>query len=149
MRCVADSCLCVYFYEFLFSLNLSSTLTCIQPCASWTRWTSWSDCAVTCGGGRVTRTRKCLYGNVGGPGCGGVSTEFKTCASPVRWCWVGITQRIIIYISKLHQLSFIKIHYSCNFMSSLFVLRQLASDASREGASPQKIGETRAWRTFA
>jgi len=28
-------------------------------------------------------------------------------------------------------------------------LRQLASDASRGGASPQIIGETRAWRTFA
>jgi len=28
-------------------------------------------------------------------------------------------------------------------------LPQLASDASRGGASPQKIGESRAWRTFA
>jgi len=29
------------------------------------------------------------------------------------------------------------------------LLRQLALDASREGASPLKIRETLAWRTFA
>jgi len=33
------------------------------------------------------------------------------------------------------------------FVIFLLLLRQLALDASRGGASPQKIRETRAWRT--
>ena len=52
------------------------------------RWTEWSDysstsCSVTCGPGnkKVTMTRSCMGGNIGGPGCEGDSmkTEMRFC----------------------------------------------------------------------
>ncbi|XP_040567740.2 LOW QUALITY PROTEIN: SCO-spondin-like [Lepeophtheirus salmonis] len=59
-----------------------------QPCPSWTQWTEWSTCSVTCGGGNQKRIRDCLTPrNLNGSniyGCDGDTWEMKACN--VRKC---------------------------------------------------------------
>jgi len=44
-------------------------------CPEWTRWTSWSDCSFTCGGGVRERTRTCEGGN----SCRGGDVDRERC----------------------------------------------------------------------
>lgn len=48
---------------------------------SWTPWTSFSTCTVTCGGGESKRTRNCTspLPQHGGKNCSGVNNETKIC----------------------------------------------------------------------
>lgn len=59
----------------------TTTRTCkTQQCPRWGGYTSWSSCPVTCGGGRQTRTRNCLGGNVGDIGCHvGTAVDTRDC----------------------------------------------------------------------
>ena len=40
-----------------------------EKCAFWSTWSKYSDCTVTCGDGVKTRTRECINGSAGSPGC--------------------------------------------------------------------------------
>ncbi|XP_078487952.1 uncharacterized protein LOC100179634 isoform X3 [Ciona intestinalis] len=73
----------------LFSSDLSTcdgasseTLTCNNEiCPSWTQWSSWTGCPVTCGGSQVTRRRRCENGVAGEAGCRGRAEETASCAN--------------------------------------------------------------------
>ena len=47
----------------------------------WTRWSSWTECSVTCGTGEKTRTRTCTNPEpaYGGDKCTGDDTKTKPC----------------------------------------------------------------------
>ena len=44
-------------------------------------WSDWSPCPVTCGGGFIGRSRKCMDGTAGQLGCRGELTETKECGN--------------------------------------------------------------------
>ena len=46
--------------------------------ATWTSWSAWSRCSLTCGGGYRQQTRQC---EPDGGGCGGSPTKTGTCNS--------------------------------------------------------------------
>ncbi|XP_052257629.1 SCO-spondin-like [Dreissena polymorpha] len=64
-----------------------------DPCpvdGSWSLWTKWSQCNVTCGGGSSGRTRFCAEGMFGGSNCTGPAKEFKVCNTfecPIDGFW--------------------------------------------------------------
>lgn len=45
------------------------------PCPSWSNWTPFSECSVSCGGGSMSRTRSCRNGS----DCPGDNTENQAC----------------------------------------------------------------------
>ncbi|XP_076799785.1 uncharacterized protein LOC143444876 isoform X2 [Clavelina lepadiformis] len=49
-----------------------------RPRPSWSAWTSYSQCDVTCGSGTQYRTRSCRYGN----NCPGNARQERSCNSP-------------------------------------------------------------------
>jgi len=77
-----------------------SSLRQSQPCASeacpgvWQNWESYGECSVSCGGGERTRSRTCLGGEVGGPGCEGSDMEQSSCGEepcPGSWTvWITV-----------------------------------------------------------
>ena len=52
-----------------------NTQLCPQAGAEWGQWGSWSGCSLRCGGGRQSRTRQCLNGNI----CSGTRTQYRDC----------------------------------------------------------------------
>ena len=48
---------------------------------SWSGWSDWSLCSVTCGSGVITRTRDCTHPSplFGGQNCSGEDTETQPC----------------------------------------------------------------------
>ncbi|XP_061173323.1 SCO-spondin-like [Saccostrea echinata] len=66
-----------------------------QPCpvdGGWSRWSTLSDCSVTCGPGHKTRTRACShpFPAHGGANCLGVNSEVQNCTEklcPVNGSW--------------------------------------------------------------
>jgi len=52
-----------------------------KPCPSWSPWSEYSACSVTCGDGTKSRNRYCQYGNVGEDGCVGSTSESQQCNS--------------------------------------------------------------------
>lgn len=48
---------------------------------SWTEWTPWNNCSVSCGGGTHWRTRLCQGIAFGGKGCEGVAAQQEACNS--------------------------------------------------------------------
>lgn len=77
-----------------YGIFLISTETCqTSPCPGvWGTWGNYSDCTQTCGGGVKTRSRSCIGGVVGGPGCKESNQEESICNSnqcPGKWSdWV-------------------------------------------------------------
>ena len=72
-----------------------------NECPIWSEWTIWTDCTVTCGGGKTVRTRRCglpdtLTPEIRALFCaGGDATESKACneeACPVPTEWSGWSQ---------------------------------------------------------
>jgi len=63
----------VLFFYFLFS----------QLCPRFDIWGPWSICSVTCGRGLRSRTRLCLGGDVGQPGCNGDLIGAEDCVRGV------------------------------------------------------------------
>ncbi|XP_055956173.1 semaphorin-5A-like, partial [Patella vulgata] len=46
---------------------------------AWELWTQWSECTVTCGGGKQQRDRKCNEAQHGGLKCIGARNESRVC----------------------------------------------------------------------
>ena len=63
-------------------MTLTDTSPLCPPLAgSWSTWTDWSSCSVTCGGGSQRRTRKCddPPPRNGGAECPGSKEEVESC----------------------------------------------------------------------
>ncbi|KAK7100724.1 hypothetical protein V1264_023622 [Littorina saxatilis] len=66
----------------------------IHPCpidGAWTKWSDWSPCNVTCGGGRRARTRECVEPKYGGLPCYGDTIQRLPCADnpcPIPGDWL-------------------------------------------------------------
>ena len=67
--------LIIYFYitNFIFMTTIHTV-----PC-QWKRWSGWSTCSVTCGGGKETRSRGKTPAQYGGAPCVGSGTESRDC----------------------------------------------------------------------
>merc|ERR1712183_241590 len=50
-----------------------------SPCPYWTNWSAFSACSTTCGDGKKTRTRQCVYGKPNESGCPGSETDTIVC----------------------------------------------------------------------
>lgn len=51
-------------------------------CPSWTKWSPWSECSLTCGGGSKSRSRICALPDGTSPDglyCPGEDTQKETC----------------------------------------------------------------------
>ena len=68
--------------------------------AKWGTWSSWSGCSASCGGGRQSRSRRCLNGNI----CIGKNKEFRDCN--MQRCsgreLIIITKTIFPYLCNMH-----------------------------------------------
>ena len=58
-----------------------------QACPSWTTWSAYGACSVSCGGGTQTRGRQCDNGIAGQPGCDGMATQERYCNGQVCPHW--------------------------------------------------------------
>ncbi|VDI19374.1 Hypothetical predicted protein, partial [Mytilus galloprovincialis] len=63
-------------------LYMKNWYTSLSKAGNWGRWTRWSSCSVSCGGGSRKRTRSCdnPAPSNGGLDCSGYSTDSKKCA---------------------------------------------------------------------
>lgn len=57
-----------------------------RKCPVWGYWTEWSECGVTCGTSKVTRSRSCINGDPGETGCIGKPNDIKVCIADRRRC---------------------------------------------------------------
>ena len=62
-----------------------SDAVCFAGRVSWSEWTPWGECSVSCGGGSRVRTRRCMGGEAGGQGCEGLASETGVCSE-----WVSV-----------------------------------------------------------
>jgi len=65
------------------------TKNCQAPrefCPTWSLWSSWSSCSVTCGVGIQDKTRECNNGRVGELDCIGATAETRECYGARREC---------------------------------------------------------------
>ena len=49
------------------------------PPNTWSEWSSWTECGVTCGGGRQSRTRECKTKGARELDCTGLAVEIRDC----------------------------------------------------------------------
>ena len=71
----------------LFSVSLGLF---VAVHGSWLAWDEWSECSVTCAGGKQRRIRQCSDPLHGGELCVGTDVEFKPCGDghcPVNGAW--------------------------------------------------------------
>jgi hypothetical protein len=59
-----------------------------NPPNTWSAWTSWTECGVSCGGGRQSRTRECKTQGARVLDCTGLAVEIRDCNThhcPSKW----------------------------------------------------------------
>lgn len=54
-----------------------------SPCPTYTSWSTWDKCSVTCGGGFRERQRICINGFEGQLGCDAPQSEREECNAQV------------------------------------------------------------------
>ena len=82
-----------------FSFSFAFQLCPLDECAEWSPWSPFSDCTGICGGGGTyTRTRRCLFGIVGEPGCMGATSETRSCNTEVR---IALVDFVVVSITKV------------------------------------------------
>ena len=68
-------------------------------------WGAWEDmgmrCTASCGGGKKSRTRKCLKGQPGSPGCTGSIIEWVECNTIPCPFWSEWQDRIVTFWSNI------------------------------------------------
>ena len=93
------------FHALQILLTLKSLFFTSQNCPTWSAWSAFGDCSVSCGNGTKTRRRNCDNGDIGDIGChDGIPLDFETCNEQVytatsSLCWKGV-RKINLY-SKL------------------------------------------------
>jgi len=69
------------FFNVYFQLKKKKRTTefSLTEILDWGSWSDWSDCDATCGGGERIRSRNCINGEAGDPGCEGDGIEREAC----------------------------------------------------------------------
>lgn len=76
---------CCFFMKQ--ALNLHDHLQIIQSCAlqivdgTWSEWSAWGFCSVTCNAGLQWRNRSCDGTKYGGDDCAGAANESRVCST--------------------------------------------------------------------
>ena len=58
-------------YWLSTTLFLTGFVFFLQQCPRFTEWGNWTECTEPCGGGIRSRTRACVFGEIGDSGCSG------------------------------------------------------------------------------
>uniref|UniRef100_H2ZIH0 Peptidase S1 domain-containing protein n=1 Tax=Ciona savignyi TaxID=51511 RepID=H2ZIH0_CIOSA len=58
-------------------------------CPTWTRWSDWGECSLTCGGGTQTSTRTCNTFGQAGATCVGRASRSQICNDVICPSWAG------------------------------------------------------------
>jgi hypothetical protein len=95
---------CMYSNQASFGLQ-PETLELIEandtdkpianPPNTWSAWTSWTECGVSCGGGRQSRTRECKTQGARVLDCTGLAVEIRDCNThhcPIDGGWTEWTE---------------------------------------------------------
>ena len=69
--------------QFFFSNPGNGTVTPAPP-NTWSSWSEWTQCSRTCGGGRQSRSRRCLTENQVQLDCSGELIQLQDCNTEVR-----------------------------------------------------------------
>uniref|UniRef100_H2ZIH1 Uncharacterized protein n=1 Tax=Ciona savignyi TaxID=51511 RepID=H2ZIH1_CIOSA len=70
------------------SIDFQSCNTGIR-CPTWTRWSDWGECSLTCGGGTQTSTRTCNTFGQAGATCVGRASRSQICNDVICPSWAG------------------------------------------------------------
>lgn len=82
---------CGGYCEGMKSETQACNIECCPVNGTWSDWSGWSLCPVTCGGGAQSRQRDCIGSECGGH-CEGMDSEIQTCNTeccPVNGSWSG------------------------------------------------------------
>ena len=69
-------------YNLLLRISCHLTLF-LKPCPTYSSWTEWGSCTVSCGGGLQERSRTCVNNTVFGVDCEGDPIEYRECNNEV------------------------------------------------------------------
>ncbi|XP_019856518.1 PREDICTED: cartilage oligomeric matrix protein-like isoform X2 [Amphimedon queenslandica] len=70
--------------NLFFISNPENGTSAPVPPNTWSSWSEWTQCSRTCGGGRQSRTRRCLTENQVQLDCSGEVTQLQDCNTEVR-----------------------------------------------------------------